>query len=340
MKNTKIKAKTKTISFYIIFGIFFGILLSFFYTKADAASISLAIDPPIIRIHAIPPADISASLAIQNLETEPVTLRVILKPFVPSEKENGELKYLTPGTSLSDETNFLQGVKLYDGDKLLNSGFVLAPRQQKKLILKLNIPKDYTYSEHYFSIIFLTSSEEGYESSRSYISGGIVSNILLSINKNAKIQGEIEDFKTQFFIKESPVAFEVKIKNKSKSFISPQGRILIKNMFGQTVGNIDLEPTNILANSSRFMTNQDTVSKNAFLYNRNFEKPKVYWSESFIIGYYTAELTASLSNQGPILTKSTYFLMLPIGEVILLTFFFIFLLFLIKRVKQKQISGS
>src|SRR3989344_672181 len=231
MKTVKIKAKTKTLSFYIVLVAGFCIAFSLFYTKAEADSISLAVDPPIIRIHATPPADISASLSIQNLESEPLTLKVFLKPFVSSDKANGELKYLTSGSSLSEETNFLQAVRLYDEDKLLSSDFVLAPKQKKKLILKLNIPKDYTDPDHYFSIIFLSSSVEDYKSSHSHVSGGIASNVILSTNKNAKVQGEIQDFKTPFFIKGDPVAFDVRIRNKSDIFISPQGRILIKNMF-------------------------------------------------------------------------------------------------------------
>lgn len=335
MKTNRIGLKSKILSTYIISLALTVVVLAFFYTKADAISLSLTVDPTIIRIRATPPADISTSLVIQNLDTEPITLKTILKPFIPSEKENGEIKYLISDTSLSTETNFLQSIKLYDEDKLLSSSFVLAPKQRKKLILKLNIPKDYTNSDYYFSVIFLSAPEEKYESNQSYISGGVVSNILLSIGK-AKAQGEIEEFNTPAFVKSGPITFDVKIKNKSKNFITPQGRILIKNMFGQTVGNINLTPTNILSNSSRFITNRDQVSKNSSQHENDSEKPKVFWPNSFIIGYYTAELTLSLSDQGPILTKTIHFFAFPIKAVIILIILLTIFIFVANRIKNKR----
>lgn len=334
MKNNKIRLKIKILSAYVIGFVLIGIILTFFSVKTDAA-LSLTADPTIIRIYATTPSDISANLAIQNLDTKPVILKIILKPFVSSEKENGEVKY--PQSSSSNDLDFLQKIKIYDGDKLLNDSFILAPKQRKKLTLKVNIPKDYTSSDYYFSVIFLSVPEERYESNRSYISGGITSNILLSMAKDTKAQGEIEEFKAPAFVKSGPVAFDVKIKNKSKNFITPWGRLLVKNMFGQTVGNINLTPTNILANSSRFITNQNEAVKRLSK-EGSPEKPKVFWSDSFIIGYYTAELTISLSDQGPILTKKTSFLVFPIIKTILLTVSLSFLLFLIKRTRKRQIN--
>jgi len=134
-----------------------------------------------------------------------------------------------------------------------------------------------------------------------------------------------------FFVTKGPVSFKVRVENQSPFFITTEGNILIKNVFGQTIGNLELLPLNILGKSARFLGNKDGL-------DRNLEAPSAFWSEKFLLGIYTADLTVTLSEQGPILHDRHTFIAIPLEIILgfLITVFVV--LFIYRRVKKKMQS--
>lgn len=304
-------------------------------TKAKASTLSLAIYPPIIQIRTIPGASVSAPISIENRANEAVKLRVILKPFTASEKENGQIKYLPDSQPNLFNSLLLQRLQILDdGHKIEN--FTLAPKQQKKFNLHIDMPANYRQPDYYFSVIFLSQETTDGKINHSQILGGVATNVLLSVDANAKAKGQIEGFTAPSFVKNGPLPFTIKIKNTGDHFTSAHGSILIKNIFGQIVGKIYLSPANILANSTRKISSIDQLTPGKSNHSReSSESDKTYWTENFILGYYTATLNVSLSSQGPFFTKTLYFIGFPIelaAEVIIGIFIVIFL---ISRVKSK-----
>src|SRR6185312_6850779 len=147
---------------------------------------------------------------------------------------------------------------------------------------------------------FLSQPIKGGQQSNSAVAGGISTNVLLSIGPSGKTTGNIEEFSAPIFTTGGPVPFSLKVSNTSKHFISPQGTILIKNMFGQTIGKVDLLPVNILSNTSRFLPSKNALDTHAI------------WPEKFLLGPYSATLTLALSDQGPVYYRTIYFFALPI----------------------------
>ena len=296
---------------------------------AEASSISLGIYPPIIQVDTTPPASISAPLEIHNLGDDSVQLKIILKPFKASDSENGQLTYLKDNESFGDDPLFLQRVKIFDDQDLIDS-LDLAPKQVKKLTLNIEIPSDEPPSDYYFSVIFVSKTQLETDLNASQNAGGIGTNVLVSIGPKGTTKGAVKEFSAPFWLENGPVPFTVRIANESKHFINPKGEIMIKNMFGQTIGRVDLLPVNILSGTVRAIPSAAGGKKPII------DSQAALWPEELLIGPYAATLTLSLSEQGPILKKTIHFIGFPI-QIILGVIVVAVILLLIRNKVRKQL---
>ncbi|MDO8620892.1 MAG: DUF916 domain-containing protein [Candidatus Levybacteria bacterium] len=304
--------------------------LIFNFDKAAAAGLSIGIYPPLIQIETLPPANVNSKITIQNLGDNPVDLEITLKPFIASKDQNGQVEYIPQDQSFGEDPLILQRVQIIDEGKTIKN-ITLAPLQKKDLTLNINIPSEESLGDYYFSVIFSaipeaqnTEANPSLLVNQSQSVGGVATNVLLSVSSETKEtpQGVIETFSSPIFLEKGPVPFTVSIKNTGRYFITPQGSILIKNIFGQTVGKVNLLPVNILSNSTRLLpdelqspeSNPSTAELNAKRYTLN--ATKAFWPETFLLGPYQATLNVSLSDQGPIFKRSIYFFALPLQSLI------------------------
>lgn len=318
MKNTNVNLIKITNMLFILFLISHFSLLT---SKVEASALSLNIDPSIITINAIPPSTVTNNFTIQNSSDTQVTLQIQLRPF-KALLENGELEYLS-----SQDPFIASNIQILDSGTPVQA-ITLGPLQEKNLTLSANIPIDTTMRDYYFSIILVSENNATSESNTSFNQLGIASNVLLSVGPKEKPKATLEEFSTKLFFEKGPVPFTVRIKNKGAHLIKPKGKITIENMFGQSIGNLDLESVNILSDSTRAIPNDsylqelrlqdnlDAKSKSEL----NFKNPKALWKESFLLGIYTATLNVSLSEDGPIFVKSIRFFAFPFqGILVILT---------------------
>lgn len=309
---------------------FFGYLL--ITSTARAASLSLAIDPPILIINAIPPTNATSSISIQNKGDTQITLQIQLKPF-KAKGENGEL------TFFKEVLPIFSNVQVLDNDTPINS-VTLGPKQEKSLSLNINIPQDANISDYYFSIIFTSTDSSQILSNSSANQVGIATNVLLSVGQKELPKASLEEFSTHFFFEKGPVPFTIRVKNSGTHFIKPTGEIIIKNMFGQSIGKSSLTGANILSDSTRAIPNSDymqelrlkDVNSKAANY-LDFRHPIVLWKESFLIGLYTATLNISMSDEGPIFARTLYFFAFPIQGLIVIILLIIAAIIFRKRIK-------
>lgn len=328
-------------SFWII--VFSFSLLTFNLREIEASSISLGVYPPIIQINATPPANVSADIQIQNQGEKSRDLNIIIKPFKAANSQNGELSYLFANDQFGTDPLMLNRIKVIDENKKVNS-ITLAPKQEKKLKLNIDIPKGETPSDYYFSIVFVSRGEPA-EVSKTQIestlnasqnAAGIATNVLLSIGPKTKAEGEITEFSVPLFLEKGPVEFNIKVRNQSNFFITPRGSILIKNMFGQTIGRVDLLPVNILAHSVRLIPGSDQFdAKELKIDAKSWEAQKALWSEKLLLGPYTATLAIALTEDGPVLRETIYFIGFPILIIIGSFIAVILLLIIIKKLQKK-----
>lgn len=309
IENLKLKIS------YLLIGLLGHLLIA---QTASAASLSLGIDPSIIEINAVPPTNVTSSLNIQNKGDEQITLQIQLKPF-KAKGENGELIYS------KEILGLFKNIKILDTDIPVES-ITLGPKQQKNLSLNINIPQDANISDYYFSIVFISTNSLPIESNSSINQIGIATNVLLSIGEKEIHKATIEDFSSKIFFEKGPIPFTLRVNNAGTHFIKPKGEVTIKNMFGQSIGKLDLASVNVLSGSIRAIPNgtytqelrlKDSLSTKG-KFPVDFRTPIVLWKESFLLGFYTATLDISMSNEGPTFTKSIHFFAFPLQGIIVI----------------------
>lgn len=344
MQNLKSKFKIKIHSktFYFLLALLSFEFLFLNLDKAQSSALSLSIDPPIIIINAIPPTNVTSSLSIRNKSDTQITLQAQLQPF-KAKGENGELEYF------KEALEIFKNIQIMDSDVPVES-ITLGPKQQKNLNLNISIPQDTNISarppatlpnqsqanqadvagevgrDYYFSIVFTSVNSPPIESNSSLNQVGIATNVLLSIGPLEAPKASVEEFSSNIFFEKGPVPFTIRIKNTGTHFIKPKGEIIIKNMFGQNIGKLDLVSVNILSDSIRAIPNSIYMQElrlkehsSAKIKNQiDFKHPIALWKESFLLGHYTATLNISLSNEGPMITKTIRFLAFPFQILIII----------------------
>lgn len=293
-------------------------ILSF---NANAEEFSTKIIPSNKLIKLDKPSLTESKIQIHNQTDQNTTYNIYLRPFKASSNLSGEPDY---DSKLNAEySEFFKNVEILDGDKEINE-ITLNPKQKKDLILSIDTSNSPEAKDYYFTVIFVSNTKLP-ETQRTVTlnRGGIGSNILLSVGPTSDPEGLISKFEIPTLVNESRISINIEIANLNDYFISPKGNIIIKNLLGHTVKNIEIEPTNILANSNRII--QKTQSSDT---NKASNK-------TFLLGVYKAELNVALTENGPLLKETEYFLALPIREIIIFIALIAITLWLIKSVKRK-----
>lgn len=312
MKNLKFK-----IFIFLISNIFFII----FPNVSFAQNVNLGIYPPIFQIDSTPPADIKSIINLQNLSDETTFVNINIKPFRAAPSKDGQVELLDDFSSFVDPL-FINRVRILDDNKRVTS-LTLSPKQKKTLTMEIKIPDNQPHGDYYFTVIFSTIANSSILSNSTLQSGGIATNVLLTVGPKGKTEALIQDFSTPFFVNSGPVPFNIEIYNKSDHFITPSGEIVIQNMFGQSIGKITLLPVNILSNSSRLIPDEKNQTN------------KAIWGEKFLIGPYNARLTLSLSDNGPQIQRTISFFAFPVTYLVAILILLLVTVFIILRVKTK-----
>ena len=327
-------------SLLILLLVFVSLLSSIYYlvsiVGAQGDEFSLGIYPPIIEINTEPPADIEAGINIQNLNDLPQNLKIILKSFSPSETGDGTLGY--KGTIEGPDSLILQKIKVYDQENALDI-FSLDPFESRELTLKINLDSDDPLGDYYFSVIFVSQETQGTDVSQSQISGGIGTNVILSVGQKGVAQGEIKEFSIPRILSSGPVPITLLLQNNSPHYVVPTGRITIRDMLGREAGQVSILPRYILANSARFMIDTDQASPSASLEEQISRLSKKHavliWPKKFLFGLYTAYAHVKLSENGPVFETKTSFVALPVYMLFAISFLAFVLIGIYLRVKRK-----
>ena len=289
------------------------VVLVVFPKRAFGEGLSLGVYPPIIQITAVPPAKIENPITLQNLSDHSVSLNIRLRPFTSSKKENGEVSYLSQNDFFGENPLFFQHIQIVEDDKPIQN-LTLSPKQEKKLILDIEIPASEPLSDYYFSVLFISSTTNESSANQSQNIAGIGTNVLISVGPKGETKGFIEEFSTPNISEKGPVSFTLRLKNTGDHFITPKGEIRIKNMFGQTVGQVELKPENILSKTIRAISGR--------------------WPETFILGPYSATLTLYLSDSGPKFERTIHFIGFPLKHIVGFIVAMLILVLIRNRIKK------
>ena len=335
----KYRIKNSALIHFALIGLL-GYLFIGLLPKAYAQGASLGISPAILQIEAIPPADVRAPFTIQNLGEEPIRLKIGYRLFKAANEESGQIEFLTdkdpfPGAN----KNIFDSVQVVD-DNISIDSIELGPKQKKKLLLRIVLPKEEAFSDYYFSLIFLTEAEniqaedeeeatDTTQNSFSTSQAGLAMNVLLSVGPKENDKGYIQNFSGPFYVESGPYNFSLQVKNAGSHYITPKGTILISNMFGQTIGKVEIAPDNVLAGTSRYLTDVKSIDSAQDIGTQN-----VTWREKFLFGVYNAKLTLSMSEKGPVYSRTIQFIAFPAKLLLGIVISIIVLLFAYLRIRK------
>jgi len=307
----------------------FLILLLALKTPANAADdLDISISPSVLTIEALQPSTVKANITVQNMNENSHDFTITIQPLKQSDN-SGTIEYVdifnTPDPSIREKIAF------FDEDKEEIRKIHLGPLEKKTLTMNIDINKETSSGDYYFSIIFMTTKDGIDTDTITTLPTGIATNVLLSVGKPGPATGSISSFSGPFFLEHGPVDFELLLSNTSDHFILPTGNVTFKNIFGQTVGKVDILPQYILSKSKRFLTNKpNTKNQNTV----NAEKSKLIWKEETLLGVYTATAHIALSENGPTITKQLIFLAFPVIPALATTIIITVLLGIYLRVKK------
>lgn len=327
IKNLKFKINLVLLFTFCVLGFMFA-------QPAHAQSVDLGIYPPVFQIQSNPPSDVKIPFSIQNFTDSSVPLTISLKPFSADPAENGNISFLDNVTYADP---FLpQRIQVLDGDNSIGD-ITLSPQQKKDLTLEIQIPNNEPKGDYYLSLVFASSADTINSNNSSQATIGISSNILLSIGPVGKPQGSIEDFSTPFFVSKGPIPFTVRVRNSSDHFVTPKGNIVIKNLFGQTIGKVNLLSVNVLSNTVRRLPDSLQINPSN---NYQSSSPIAVWPEKFLVGPYTATLTLALSDNGPLFTKEVVFFAFPLEYLVAILLIISLIIFIAIRINKSRRQGQ
>jgi hypothetical protein len=335
----KLKTENLKLKTVITLSFMFYVLPFMFVPMAHAQSVDLGIYPPVFQIQATTPSDVKIPFSLQNFTDSSIPLAISLKPFTSDPQENGNITFLdVPDYA---DPYLPQRIQVLDGDNSIGN-LTLSPQQKKDLTLEVQIPSNEPKGDYYLSLVFASNNNTANGGNSSQATIGIASNILLSIGPVGKAQGQIEEFSTPFFTTKGPIPFTLRVKNTSDHYITPKGNIEIKNMFGQTIGKVNLLGVNILANTIRRLpdsvqsdpNSKDYQSIKAEIDQNSF--PVAIWPEKFLVGPYTATLTLALSDNGPLFTKQLVFFAFPLEYLAAILLIICLIIFIAIRINKSR----
>ena len=265
------------------------------YAANTTSGQALEIAPPVLNIKANPGETVKTTISLRDVSTSPLVVRNQINDFVAA-GEDGTPKLLLD--SSKEESPY----SLKDWVQPLPE-LTLKPKEVNKLPVTIHVPKN-AAPGGYYAVVRFTASPPGLDSTGVSLSASLGTLILLRVNGDAKEDMKVEEFaasksgSTNWLFESTPINFLARIKNNGSLHEQPTGQIIVKDMFGNNVANVNvnLNRSNVLPSSIR-----------------KFEQPldSSVIGDRALFGRYTADLKLSYGSNGQTVTASTSFWVVP-----------------------------
>lgn len=308
--------------------------LLFLVKPASAITIS-----PILFDESMDPGQVKqGTIRVQNDTSQTQTYYASTQNFV-GKGEEGQQEFLVE----KELTGLAEWIRLEQ------ESVTLEPGKSAEFKWSIELPKNAEPGGHYAAVFFAMQPKDGKDTSVG-IGGRTGVLFLVNVSGNIREAADVESFRLMnnadtekavptSMIDSLPAYFEVRVKNTGSVHLKPEGDIVIKNMFGGTVGTVPANPAKgrVLPDGIRkFRTmwgDKDLVEGSGF-----FAGLKREW-KGFAFGKFTAELDAKYGTQNQPLKASVTFWVLP-WHIMLLALGLLIVLFLGLKLYNKMIIKS
>lgn len=263
------------------------------------AAKAVSLSPLTFELAANPGDSITNILKVTNTDPSPVNIVIDIEDFAAIGEE-GQVT-LQPG-----EDNLTYSLAKWVTAN--PSAFTIPANDARTVEFTVNVPFDAEPGGHYSSVL-ATVSAGPVQGGGVSIAQKVGSLLLLSVAGDVREQLHIKEFYVEPFSEYGPVDIVSRFENDGTVHLKPRGFVLIKNIFGREIEQLDLPQKNVLPRSIR--------------------KIEIPWGDKFMFGRYEATLTAIYGSTNQPLSSVTTFWVIPwkvagavlIGLIILLSFF-------------------
>lgn len=280
---------------------------------------ALEIAPPVVNLTANPGEVKNVNINLRDISSNPLVVTGEVNDF-GANGEEGVPKLMVDDTEASPYS-----IKTWIGAL---SQITLQPRQVKSLPVTITVPAN-AAPGGYYGVIRFSANPPGVEGTGVSLSASLGALIFIRVNGDAKESMQFEDFYTTAregtrtgFFESQPVNFVARINNTGNVHEQPVGQIVVKDIFGNVVTNVNmnLDRRNVLPSSIR-----------------KFEAPmdKANIGDRFLFGYYTAKLTMTYGSKDQTVDTTVGFWVIP-WRLILTVIGVIIALVIIIRVLAKR----
>lgn len=260
-----------------------------------SSSQALEISPPVVNLSGNPGETVKTQISIRDVANVPLVVKGQVNDFVASDEDG------IPKILLNDGEESPYSMKSWFAPL---SQLNLEPKKIQNLTVTINIPANAAPGGYYSTIRF-TATAPGVDGSGVSLSASLGALILMRVKGDANEALSIAEFttidsngKSAWLFEGIPVDFLLRAKNDGNLHQQPVGQATIKDMFGNTVGlvNINLERKNVLPGSTR-----------------KFEAPldKAVLGDRMLFGRYTADLVLTYGTSSQKTTTSISFWVIP-----------------------------
>ncbi len=292
-------------------------------TQAHASEFKIGIYPPVIPLSTVPGKPVTTSVKVANSTQDTQTLQVKTLPFTPSPKNDGTVVY-RPNT-LPQPLSAIETLKIevLEGQQIADT-ITLEAGETKEVTVRITPPANAPKKDYYYSLLFISKTTEN-EAVRTSLA--LASHLLIMVGNPTQPQMSIEQFSSPIFLTQGPVPFTVLLKNNGSHFVQAAATVTIHNMLNLPIAKVKTPTVHVLANSSRFMTDEESL-ENTLL-----------WNEKYPVGLYKAVLEVDINGQKTFQTQR-YILLLPITITLPIILVIVFSISIYLRVLKKLSKTS
>jgi len=278
----------------LIFLLVLSLSLAYLSIAPRAQAVSLS--PLTFELAANPGETIINVLKVTNTDDAPVNVAIEVEDF-SAVGEEGRVALESPSKDLT--------YSLARWVTVSPSALTILANDSATIQFTINIPIDAEPGGHYGSVLASISAAPS--------GGGVAvvqkvgSLILISVAGEVEEIVRIAEFSVPNFSQYGPVTILSRFENTGTIHVKPRGFILIENIFGKEIAQLDLPQKNVLPRSIR--------------------RIEVPWGDRFMFGKYEATLTAIYGSTNEPLSAITTFWIIPwkiagavlLGVIILLS---------------------
>lgn len=287
-QNSKLKVKILSSLFIVLLLHCFITLLNFSSVNAQSV-IPLIVAPARQSLEVDPGETKNFSVRFYNTGVDVISGTFQVANFIV-DNNSGSPTFLDGVEELSPKYAAADWVSLnLDKGALSGNGMVTVNGTIK-------VPENATPGGKYFAVFFepassVPESTGSKQEDASSVSIRIAALIYLKVSGPISESASVVKFKVPSFSEYGPIIITTEIKNSGDYHITPVGLVTIKNMFGKEISSEELAETNIFPGVSRVFTNE--------------------LGKKWMIGKYTATLSATYGDSGQSLTAAKNFWVLP-----------------------------